>query len=289
MIIPVLHPLTDKDIRSVTHDRPHAIALLGSQGMGKGYVAKYITSEMLGISIDRIEYEPYIMHVKPGKGIIGIEQSREILKFLKLKTTGENELRRLIIIEDADAVTFEAQNALLKIIEEPPSDTMLLLTISDRALVLPTILSRVQSVTVRTPMYDMLADHFICSGFSRELVSKIMTLSDGRPGLAYKLLHNSEQNEYANAINTAKSLLSMDYFRRIQKIDDIVATKQTIPVVEAFELIAHAALVSTSSKGADTTIMRKWANIGEQAGKASKQLRSNAQPKLVLTNFCLHI
>lgn len=56
-----------------------------------------------------------------------------------------NEGKRIIIIENADCMADSARNALLKILEEPPSDTQFILTTSRRGAMLPTILSRVRT------------------------------------------------------------------------------------------------------------------------------------------------
>lgn len=51
--------------------------------------------------------------------------------------------KKFIIIDDADTMTVEAQNSFLKILEEPPKNSVIILTASDKNLLLPTIVSRV--------------------------------------------------------------------------------------------------------------------------------------------------
>jgi hypothetical protein len=73
---------------------------------------------------------------------IGIEEVRNIHKLYKLKPyNGGN---RLVVIYDIDKSTIEAQNALLKILEEPPISNFIILTSKSKEQVLPTILSRCQ-------------------------------------------------------------------------------------------------------------------------------------------------
>src|SRR6185437_9430791 len=55
---------------------------------------------------------------------------------------------KLIVIEDAQLLTPEAQNALLKVLEEPPANTFIILGAETKESLLPTILSRCQIVQV---------------------------------------------------------------------------------------------------------------------------------------------
>ena len=71
---------------------------------------------------------------------IGIEEVREIKKKLRFKSY--QKIINLIIIYDIHKATTEAQNALLKILEETPADTLFILTSSNIELILPTVISR---------------------------------------------------------------------------------------------------------------------------------------------------
>lgn len=73
---------------------------------------------------------------------IGINQIREIEQVITRKPfAGEN---RLIVLKDMQKATPEAQNALLKILEEPPQHTYIILTTANKNSLLPTVLSRCQ-------------------------------------------------------------------------------------------------------------------------------------------------
>lgn len=91
-------------------------------------------------------HEAYLRHVQPdAKGTISIEQIRTLIAFFQLKVPGKAAIRRAAIIEQAEAMTREGQNALLKLLEEPPADSVLLLTSSQPQQLLPTIRSRTQA------------------------------------------------------------------------------------------------------------------------------------------------
>lgn len=73
----------------------------------------------------------------------GIETMRKIKQRASLKPMGET---KAIILYNADALSIPAQNALLKLLEEPPPHTMVVLTAEKEDMLLPTILSRCHSI-----------------------------------------------------------------------------------------------------------------------------------------------
>lgn len=75
---------------------------------------------------------------------LGVEQSRQIKDFLSFKPFQAK--GRLVILEDAQNFTNEAQNALLKTLEELPENNLFLIGIHSENLFLPTILSRCQVI-----------------------------------------------------------------------------------------------------------------------------------------------
>lgn len=81
------------------------------------------------------------------KSSIGIKEIREIQKNILLKPMQGS--KKAIIISDAHLLTVEAQNALLKLLEEPPLDTLILLIVSGKDILLPTIISRCKVIQLK--------------------------------------------------------------------------------------------------------------------------------------------
>lgn len=92
----------------------------------------------------QVDSHPDIIRMEPAGQYIRIAQIRELLGTLAMKPY-EAKLR-VVIISDAHAMNPEAGNALLKILEEPPESTILILTASGTADLLPTIVSRCQQI-----------------------------------------------------------------------------------------------------------------------------------------------
>ncbi|NNG02451.1 MAG: DNA polymerase III subunit delta' [Desulfobacteraceae bacterium] len=87
---------------------------------------------------------PDIVDIKPNGAYIRIDQIRELCNTLSMKPY-ESGLR-FVIISDAQVFTPEAANAILKVLEEPPDRTILILTSQQTSDLLPTIVSRCQQI-----------------------------------------------------------------------------------------------------------------------------------------------
>lgn len=79
-------------------------------------------------------------------GIAEIRNLQKTLFFTPIKSQ-----TKACIIFDAHNLTIEAQNALLKILEEPPNNTIIILTADNKEVFLPTVLSRCNIVGLKSP------------------------------------------------------------------------------------------------------------------------------------------
>lgn len=138
---------------------PHAILLAGPAGVGKRAAANWIAARHLGAnSVAALpQYPPQALEhadlrwIRPpeDKQAIGIDQIRELVAGLGL--TSYQGGGKVAVIEPADAMTNNAANSLLKTLEEPPGDALLIL-IADRKGHLPaTIFSRCQRIDFAAP------------------------------------------------------------------------------------------------------------------------------------------
>ena len=118
---------------------------------------------------------------------IGIDAAREIKDFLWQKPNASP--RRTLILDEAEFLTTEAQNALLKITEEPPQSSLIILISSDPDGLLPTILSRVEKI-----YFGLVPECEIAPWLTKERklsATEAKTLakrSFGKPGLAIRFL-----------------------------------------------------------------------------------------------------
>jgi DNA polymerase III subunit delta' len=97
---------------------------------------------------------------------------------------------KVFIITEADAMTEAAANALLKTLEEPPEDSVLVLTASDVSQVLPTIASRCQEVPLRPVPSEEIARALEAKGAAPDRALLLARLAGGRPGWALAALED---------------------------------------------------------------------------------------------------
>jgi DNA polymerase-3 subunit delta' len=121
------------------------------------------------------------------KLMIRVDEARQVPRFLSL-TAAEGGWR-IVVIEQIEAMNAEAQNALLKTLEEPPPRALLLLTSSAPDRLLPTIRSRCRRIDL-FPLPAAEMDRLL-GGWMPELEATqratLATLSGGRPGRALEL------------------------------------------------------------------------------------------------------
>lgn len=138
---------------------PHAVMLLGSAGVGKRCAAAWIASQRLGIGDgDALPDYPFSVpeHADlrwlcppEDKRTIGIDQIRELVSDLGL--TSYEGGGKVAIIEPANAMSTSAANSLLKTLEEPPGDTLLMLVVDKTGGLPATIFSRCQRINIPVP------------------------------------------------------------------------------------------------------------------------------------------
>ncbi|AAC07454.1 ATP-binding protein [Aquifex aeolicus] len=153
---------------------------------------------------------PDFVVIIPSGHYIKIEQIREVKNFAYVKPALSR--RKVIIIDDAHAMTSQAANALLKVLEEPPADTTFILTTNRRSAILPTILSRTFQVefkgfSVKEVMEIAKVDEEIAklSGGSlkraillkenKDILNKVKEFLENEPLKVYKLASEFEKWE----------------------------------------------------------------------------------------------
>lgn len=117
---------------------------------------------------------------------IKIDTVRTIIKFAYLAPSFST--KKVIIIDEADKMTIEAQNALLKTLEEPPSSTIIIIVTSKQNLLLPTIVSRCSSVKFLKLSESDVMDILIEKGFDFKKAEILSKISQGSVSLAIKYL-----------------------------------------------------------------------------------------------------
>lgn len=175
----------------------HAYLFTGPEGVGKKTTARQFAAILLceaqgtnlpcGTCPSCVQFSsgnnPDFLHIQPQGATIKIDQVRSLKKALGFAPLESP--RRVILLEDVHTMRREAGNSLLKLLEEPPPDNILLLTADDFEPILPTILSRCQTISFH-PLPIALAAQVIARqnpGLSTDEALRLAHLTDGCPGL----------------------------------------------------------------------------------------------------------
>tara|TARA_B100000073_G_scaffold334411_1_gene326940 strand:- start:2219 stop:3355 length:1137 start_codon:yes stop_codon:yes gene_type:complete len=122
------------------------------------------------------------------RDVIDVAQIRSLSKFLKMKASHEGGWR-VAVIDDADLMNRNAQNALLKVLEEPPKKTVIILVCHRLGAMLPTIRSRTQ-VFKFAPLEESIITEMIekqNSAISSDDLDIILSMANGSLGRALNL------------------------------------------------------------------------------------------------------
>ena len=197
---------------------PHALLFSGQKKLGKKTIASEFifwlfeepgVPKILGHP-DFILIEPQEKHPEAERsslrgspapssalvrGQIQINQIRDLSWRLSLKPIKAK--LKAVIIDEAHSMTPEAQNCFLKTLEEPKGNTILILITEKPNFLLPTIISRCQSIKFYPVKKDEIERYLKNQeGLSKEEIEEILEIAQGRPGRAVELAFAKEKFEF---------------------------------------------------------------------------------------------
>ncbi len=307
--------------RSVDQGRlAHAYLLSGPAGVGGMALARELAKALLCAAEEgkpcsecrhcrRIENGLHadVLVISPaGAGSIGIEAARDLQSASSLQPY--EAAGRVIIINDADTLTREAANALLKLLEEPhPGVTLILVTANEDA-VPDTVRSRCQIVPLRPIAFARVAEALRESGADGDEANRYARLSGGRLEYALNLLTDSSPIDARRAaLDDITAVLSepvTDRLRRAGRMaDDFYADRQRlIGRLETWAAVWRDVVVSVAGAPTGVSDLDDTDRIGNiavslrDAEAALREtlftvqaLRQNANARLALEAYLLAI
>lgn len=197
-------PLVEQLRRSAASGRSsHAYLFLGGAGAGKRLIANTFAKALQcegekrpcdsckschafnhGNHPDVIFFQP----LKNGKTYTIEDVREQLLETVDLKPFQYE--KKIYIIEKADTLNIQSQNALLKTLEEPPAHAVFLLLAERAEAFLPTILSRVVVMKIRPLSAETIADYLMQAGHLAEESHILSAYAQGRIGQALELVED---------------------------------------------------------------------------------------------------
>lgn len=212
----------------------HALIVSGNLGVGTMRAAEYIIEHM-GVTNDSL------LIIKPEKNSIPIDTIRTLYRLTK----SSRDQNMVVVIDDADTMGGDAQNALLKLLEEPPSNVFFILTTHRFAHLLPTVVSR--SVHIALKEVSTADSQEFIKGLTiadQNKVPRILFLASGRPAEMTRLAQDGGYyNERIELMSEAKKILEADTYERLIGLKPYMADREkALVVVEMLSLLVTHSL-----------------------------------------------
>jgi len=221
----------------------HAYIFEGEEGLGKRTMAKIFANKILcsdnmkeGCSCDSCQmffagvHPEYCVVEREGNSI-GVDKVRKVEAQLIMKPAYGD--RKVIVIEDADTMTQDAQNALLKTLEDPPEYVVIILCSNNYSMMLDTIKSRAVKYSFRRNSQDDMEEYIRRSGRNvHNDVEFLISYADGNIGKLIKFLNSKELIKLRDvAIEYALNIKKMNRLKIIGVRDFFANNKENVEYI----------------------------------------------------------
>lgn len=299
----------------------HSYIFSGEAGTGKKYVAKLFA---MALQCEQKKEEPcmechscrmalagnhpdiiFVTHEKPSS--IGVDEIREqVVEDAGIRPYRGN--KKIYLIPDASKMTVQAQNALLKTLEEPPAYCHIMLIADNVDILLPTIRSRCVEISVPLITEDEMRSYLINEMFMPDHDARmIASFSQGNIGRARRLANSGDfHDKLVESVRFLKNSKDMDAISRIEFDKKIAADKQGIyDYLELFSIWFRDVLYFKAANDTQRLVFKDELNAIRQRASVSSyeglmqiisgietakgRLRANVNPELVLELLFLTI
>lgn len=195
----------------------HAYLFSGQEMMGKRTFAAELACRVIG-NTQFLDNNPDILTVSPASSesgqSIAIEEVRKIKNFVLLSPYAAS--RKFIIIDDAHLMTVEAQNAVLKVLEEPNESSVLILVTACPEVLLPTIVSRCQEIKFFPHRREVAEGVLAESKLSKTNREFLAEFANGRIGLIKQIIEDSSFGQVEDSIKEVMHLAKANINERLE-------------------------------------------------------------------------
>lgn len=212
----------------------------GPSGVGKFLMAEAFSRELLGINPENSP-DFKIIEAKKNESSIKIDQIRNLKADISIKPNGKY---KIYIIDGAEKMTVQAQNAILKTLEEPYSYGIIILVTKNEQSLLETIRSRCLNVKFYPLTFDDIKKILVNKGIEEDKISVAAIFSRGSAALAVDIAQKEEFTKIRKLVEdyliislvdkkSYESTLFIETFKDYSKQIDIILEMMTIYMRDA--------------------------------------------------------
>ncbi|MEI6851107.1 MAG: hypothetical protein WCK26_04025 [Candidatus Saccharibacteria bacterium] len=219
-----MNPSSEVKFMSVISNMPQSLLLTGDSRVGLSTIGKYIADTRGIVPIIILPERDEIIDIE--KGSISVDSIRRINKEARTKTSVE----RIIIIDYAERMTHQAQNAFLKILEEPNENLYFILVSNSVSKLLPTVISRVENLEMKKITNEQSNSLIDSIGMIDDKKrSQLLFMAEGLPAELI-LLSNDEEyfNKRSDIIRDARELLTGSLYKKLLIINKYKDNRQVV-------------------------------------------------------------
>jgi len=265
----------------------HSYLLIGIQGIGKKMLAMEFAKNILCTEKEQdytckscVKFEsnnhPDFMCVEPEENSIKIEQIRDLQKKIQEKPIISN--KKVYIINDADAMTTEAQNCLLKTLEEPPEFATIILIGNNENAFLATIKSRCMILRFQ-PIADEKIKQYMEMNYGMSNISQnYLSIFQGSIRKAIQL--KDKQLEYEKLDYMIDSLNKKDLLEMMQLAEPLYKAKEKV-----FELLEYMNMLLLNY----AKVNYLYTNCINIVENTKKRLRQNGNYDMCIDNMLFNM
>lgn len=266
----------------------HSYLFVGIEGIGKKEIAKEFAKMLLCISDNKycntckscIEFDtnnnPDFLYIEPDGNSVKIEQIRYIQRKIQEKPIISD--KKVYIINDADKMTTEAQNCLLKTLEEPPEYSTIILIGSNENMFLSTIKSRCMIIHFSRIEDEEIRKYLEEKYELKDINTNMLEIFQGSIGKAILLKDKKEQYEKIEVI--IKSLRQKSIIDILNMSEILYKSKE-----EIFDILEYINVILIKLAKTDYEYI-KCINIVEET---KTRLKQNANYDMSIDNMLFNM
>ena len=279
---------------------PHALLLEGNDGTGRHTLARYIASAAICTGNERpcgecrdchlfsVGSHPDVRVITPQKSQFSVDEIRALRQ--DAFTVPALAPRKVYILEKCETMNAPAQNAFLKVLEEPPAGVVFILLTLSAEKMLTTVRSRCITLSLCEPTKDEAREYISSTtDYADDEITSALERTKNNVGRALTVLRGEEKNSYAV---TAAELIAMingkSEYDMLLKLHSYVRDRRAAAAIfdELLERIALLMREGCYTHIKEGLSRRQLVNLYDITARLKTCLDSNANLSLLFASLC---